>query len=160
MSSLDPIDRRDPTFDPVERREEVRVVEEPGVEQTQVYTEDVGATQRRDLYQLSALIGFLFGILEGLIGIRILLKLIAANPANQFARFIYDVTAIFVAPFMGLTTTPAAGGVVLEVNSIIAIIVYALVAWAIIRLMWLLFYHPTTRTVSRYERDRSRTIRS
>ncbi len=152
MSSLDPID-------PIDRREEVRVVEEPGTVQREVYAEDTGAAQRQGLYQLSALIGFPFGVLEGLIGIRILLRLIAANPANAFARFIYDVTAIFLAPFFGLVATPAAGGSVLEISSIIAMVVYALVAWAIIRLVWLLFYHPAARTITRYERDEHRTVR-
>ncbi len=152
MSSLDPID-------PIDRREDVRIVEEPGTVQREVYVEDITAAQRQGLYQLSALIGFLFGVLEGLIGIRILLRLIAANPANPFARLIYDITAIFLAPFFGLTATPAAGGSALEISSMIAMVVYALLAWAIIRLIWLLFYHPAARTVSRYERDEHRTVR-
>jgi uncharacterized protein YggT (Ycf19 family) len=146
-------------IEPVDRREQVTVVENPVLEQREVVTEDLAASNRQALYQLSALIGFLFGILEGLIGIRILLKLIAANPANEFARFIYDVTAIFLAPFRGLTATPAAGGVVLEISSIIAMIIYALAAWAIIQLVWLLFYHPAARTVTRYERGRERITR-
>jgi protein-S-isoprenylcysteine O-methyltransferase Ste14 len=146
-------------LDPVDRVEEVRVVEEPAVVQKEVYAEDAAAVQRQGLYQLSALIGFAFGVLEGLIGIRILLRLIAANPANQFARFIYDITSLFLAPFFGLTATPAAGGSVLEIPSIIAMVVYALLAWAIIRLVWLLLYHPAARTVTRYERDERRIVR-
>src|SRR5512140_2559245 len=103
MSNLDPTSRREVVRvvqDPVvEQREVVRVVQDPVVEQRQVVTEDVAASNRQGLYQLSALIGFAFGVLEGLIGIRILLKLMAANPANAFARFIYDITSIFLAPF-------------------------------------------------------------
>lgn len=45
---------------------------------------------------------------------------------------------------------------VLEVSSLIAILVYTLVAWAIIRLIWLLFDRPGTRSVSRYERNSTR----
>lgn len=146
-------------IEPIDRREQVTVVDDPVVEQREVVTEDLAASNRQALYQLSALIGFLFGILEGLIGIRILLKLIAANPANEFARFIYDITAIFLAPFRGLTATPAAGGVVLEISSIIAMIIYALAAWAIIQLVWLLFYHPASRTVTRYVGGRERITR-
>ena len=147
------------SVDPIDHREEVRIVEEPTVERREVYTEDVAASQRQTLYQLSALMGLLFGVLEGLIGIRILLKLIGANAANAFASFIYNITAIFLAPFSGLTATPAAGGMVLEISSIIAMIVYALIAWAVIQLMWVLFYHPSARTVSHYTRERDRTIR-
>lgn len=146
-------------LEPVDRREQVTVVDHPVVEQREVVTEDLAASNRQGLYQLSSLIGLLFGILEGLIGIRILLKLIAANPANEFARLIYDVTAIFLAPFRGLTATPSAGGAVLEISSIIAMIIYALVAWAIIQLVWLVFYHPASRTVTRYESGRERFTR-
>lgn len=146
-------------MEPIDRREEVHEVDEPGMERREVYTEDYAATQRHNLYQLSALIGFFFGVLEGLIGIRILLRLMAANAANPFAQFMYGFTSIFLAPFFGLLPSPAANGMVLEVSSIIAMIVYALLAWAIIRLVWLLFYHPGARSVSRYERDHNRTIR-
>jgi hypothetical protein len=58
-----------------------------------------------------------------------------------------------------LTATPSAGGAVLEISSIIAMIIYALVAWAIIQLVWLVFYHPASRTVTRYESGRERFTR-
>jgi hypothetical protein len=59
-------------LEPVDRREQVTVVDHPAVEQREVVTEDLAASNRQGLYQLSSLIGLLFGILEGLIGIRIL----------------------------------------------------------------------------------------
>ncbi len=68
-------------------------------------------------------------ILEILIGFRVFLKLIAANPQSGFASFIYTVTAPFLAPFAGLTSTPAANGSVFEISSIIAMVVYALLFW-------------------------------
>ncbi len=92
-----------------------------------------------DLYKLTDLIWLLTGILEGLIGIRILLKLIAANPAAGFAQFIYSITGFFLTPFVGLTATPSAGGSVLELSSIIAMMVYALIAWIVVRVLWLAF---------------------
>ncbi len=143
-------------FDPVDRYEETHEVREPGVDREETYVRDVAAERRQTLYQISALIGFFFGILEGLIGIRILLRLIGANPQNPFASLVYNFTALFLAPFNGLVPTPAAGPLVLEVSSLIAILVYALVAWAIIRLIWLLFDQPGARSVSRYERNSTR----
>ncbi|MBE2199544.1 MAG: YggT family protein [Anaerolinea sp.] len=71
-----------------------------------------------------------------------MLKLIAANPESPFAAFIYNVSAIFLYPFAGLVGTPAAGGVVLELSSIIAMLVYALLAWGIERIVWVIFYRP------------------
>ncbi len=147
-ANLDPVD-------PVDRRDEITVYGDPNYDRQVVYRENTAAEQRQTLTQIAALIGFFFGILEGLIGIRVLLRLIDANPANVFAMVVYNFTALFLAPFNGIVPNPEVGGMVLEVSSIIAIVVYALVAWALIRLVWLLFYRPAaTRTVSEYERDK------
>jgi YggT family protein len=140
---------------PVARREDVRVSRQAGAEQRQTVTEDVNAGQRQTLQWVSTLTGFLFTILEGLIGLRIVLKLIDANAQNAFASFVYNITALFVAPFTGLIGNPAMGGNVLEITSLVALVVYVLVAAVIIRLIWLLFYHPSTRSVTTYESDQS-----
>jgi hypothetical protein len=99
--------------------------------------------QRRALLKISQFIWLGFGILEGLIGVRIVLKLIAANPDSPFARLIYEITAPFLAPFVGLTSTPAANGVVLEIHSIVALFVYALISVLVERLIWIAFSRPT-----------------
>jgi hypothetical protein len=140
---------------PIARREDVRVSQQPGAEQRRVVTEDVNAGQIQTLQWVTALIGFLFAVLEGLIGVRILLKLIDANSQNAFASLVYKLTALFVAPFAGLVGNPALGGNVLEITSLVALIVYALVAAVLIRFVWLVFYHPSAKTVTTYERDQS-----
>jgi branched-subunit amino acid ABC-type transport system permease component len=53
---------------------------------------------------------------------------------------IYKFTDLFLWPFAGLTATPAAGGMVLEISTLIALVIYALIGWAIERLIWVLFY--------------------
>jgi uncharacterized protein YggT (Ycf19 family) len=93
-------------------------------------------------FKATQLVWLLFGILETLIALRILLKLIAANPASPIAALIYAITDLFLFPFAGLTVTPAVGGMVLEIPSIIAMIIYALIAWAIERTIWVIFYRP------------------
>jgi YggT family protein len=140
---------------PVARREDVRVSQQPGAEQRQVVTEDVNAGQRQTLQWVTALIGFFFAVLEGLIGLRVVLKFIDANSKNAFASFIYNITALFVAPFTGLVGNPAVGGNVLEITSLVALIVYALFAAVLIRLVWLVFYHPSARTVTTYQSDQT-----
>jgi len=47
-----------------------------------------------------------FGILEGLLGIRFVLGLLGANPAAGFAQFIYGITDPLIAPFVGLFGQP------------------------------------------------------
>lgn len=140
---------------PVARREDVRVNQQPGAEQRQTVTEDVNAGQRQTLQWVTALISFLFTVLEGLIGLRVVLKLIDANSNNAFASFIYNITALFVAPFNSLMVNPALGGNVLELTSLVALIVYAVIAAVLIRLVWLLFYHPSAKTVTTYEGNQS-----
>ena len=78
----------------------------------------------------------LFGIVDGLLLIRVVLKLLAANPLAGFSKFIYGLTDVFLAPFRNLLPTVGGGsGAVLEMSTIIAIIVYALIGWAVVRLI-------------------------
>ena len=91
------------------------------------------------LRRLTGLIQLAFVVLNGLIGIRFLLKLMAANPANPFAQLVYFITTPFLWPFQGITYTPAFQGVQIEFFSLIAIVVYSLICWIIVQLIWLLF---------------------
>ena len=93
-------------------------------------------------FKATQLVWWLLGILEAFLALRFVLKLIAANPANPFAVFVYGFTSLFLFPFAGLTATPAAGGMVLEISTLIAILVYGLIGWAVERLIWVIFYRP------------------
>jgi uncharacterized protein YggT (Ycf19 family) len=94
------------------------------------------------LLKVSQFIWLSFGVLEGLIGIRLLLKMIAANPNNAFTNLIYAVTEPFLAPFMSLARSPEANGVVLEVPSVVALLVYILLSVLIERLIRIIFSRP------------------
>lgn len=98
--------------------------------------------QRIFTFKATQLIWLLLGILEALIALRIGLKLIGANPASPIVVLIYEFTALFLFPFRGLTSSPAVGNMVLEIYSMFAMLVYALVAWAMERIVWLIFYRP------------------
>jgi hypothetical protein len=93
------------------------------------------------LRRITGLIQLGFGILNGLIGLRFLLKLMAANPDNAFASRMYFITAPFLWIFSGLTHNPSFEGIVIEFHDLIAIGVYAMLGWVIIRVIWLLFAH-------------------
>jgi len=103
---------------------------------------EVGREQRVATFKATQLIWLLLGILEALIALRVIFKLIAVNPANAFATLLYNVTGFFVAPFASLTGAPALGGSVLEISSIIAMIVYLLIGWALERIVYVIFYRP------------------
>ena len=91
------------------------------------------------LRRISSLIQLAFGVINGLIGLRFLLKLMAANPANSFAVLIDAITQPFPWMFQGLTRTPSFEGITIEFYDLIAIAVYYLLGWVIVRLMWILF---------------------
>ena len=102
--------------------------------------------QRVFTFKLTHLIWWFFGVVEGLIGLRVLLKLLAANQGSPFTQFIYNITAPFLWPFQALTATPSVGDVVFEIPAIIAMIVYAFAAWALVRVVLILLYTPPQRS--------------
>jgi uncharacterized protein YggT (Ycf19 family) len=88
-----------------------------------------------------------FGIVEGLLAIRLVLKLLGANPLAGFTNFIYGVTDFFMAPFRNLLPavgTGSSSGAVLETSVVIAIIVYALIGWVLARLIVIMFFRNVT----------------
>ena len=101
-----------------------------------------GREGRIATFKATQLIWLLLGILEMVLALRFIFKLIGVNAANTFASFIYGLTNLFVAPFASLTGAPSAGGMVFEFSTLIAMIVYALVGWAVERLVYVIFYQP------------------
>lgn len=110
---------------------------EPAVPEREMATQ--AAYQQAMAVRFSQVIWLLTGLVVGLIGIRFVLRLLAANPDAGFSQFIFSLTNPFMAPFVGLTAEPSAAGVVLELPAIIAMIVYGLLGWLIVRLVWILF---------------------
>ncbi len=98
--------------------------------------------QRLFTFKATQLIWLLFGILEVLIALRIGLMLIGANPDSPIVALIYGFTHLFLFPFAGLVGSPTAGNYVLDVPAMFAMLVYALIAWALERIVWLIFYRP------------------
>jgi hypothetical protein len=94
-------------------------------------------------YTAARLVWFVAAILLAILLIRFVLALLGANPANEFARFIYSISYPFVAPFFGLFGYNLHYGVSrFESYTLVAIVVYMLIAWAIARLITI--NHPDT----------------
>lgn len=98
--------------------------------------------QRIFTFKATQLVWLLFGILGALIALRIGLKLIGANPESPIVALIYGFTYLFLFPFEGMVASPTAGNMVLELSSMFAILIYGLIAWAVERTVWLIFYRP------------------
>lgn len=118
------------------------------------FVDNVEARQSRTLW-LENLIYFIFGAVSLLIALRVLLKAIGANPENGFTNFIYALSHLFVGPFLTMVNPiEVSDTAVFEVASVLAIIIYLILAWLLVRLMVLLFNRPATgisatRTVGR-----------
>jgi hypothetical protein len=101
------------------------------------------ANQNSAIARIINIVYFMFGILELLLAVRVILHLIGANADNGFASFIDALSAPFVALFASLVQNPALGTTsVLEVTTMIAMLVWAIVAWLTGRLLWLVLSRP------------------
>jgi uncharacterized protein YggT (Ycf19 family) len=73
---------------------------------------------------------FLFGILQVLLILRIILLLLVANPGNDIVSFVFNITQPFVEPFINmfsLNRVTADQGSVLDITAIVALIAWTLV---------------------------------
>ena len=120
--------------DPNRRSEEMRLQDEE---------RRVAAANRNALLsRLVNFIHFLTAALGVLLFLRVLLRLFGANPDNTFAQVIYSLSNPFVAPLNNLFGTPAFGkSQALEINTLVAIAAYAILAYLVGRLIWLLGSH-------------------
>lgn len=101
------------------------------------------ANQNSAVARLVRIVYFLFGILELLLTARVVLLAIGANSANSIASVILSLSEPFVVLFASLFRNPVIGrDAVLELTTIAAMIFYAVIAWLIARLLWLLLSRP------------------
>jgi uncharacterized protein YggT (Ycf19 family) len=81
---------------------------------------------------IERLLVWIFGLVQLLILLRIVLLLVAARDANPIVSFVYDVSDLLVAPFRGILgiNQIAAGQTALDVAAIVAI-----VGWTVLELV-------------------------
>jgi hypothetical protein len=106
-------------------------------------TSDDGAVVRRTSPTAGTIarrvVWYLAGILLILLAFRFVLALLGANPSNGFANFIYSASHPFVSPFFSLFNYNTAIDSSLsntvrsrfEIYTLIAMAVYAVIAWII-----------------------------
>lgn len=74
------------------------------------------------------LIWFIAGVIDVLVGLRFLLKLLGASTASSFVGLIYGLTAPLVGPFQNIFPVSGSGTFIFEPASIVALIIYPLIA--------------------------------
>jgi len=138
-------------------REVVEPAPTVATNRTEASTYDPYAGRRAMSIKLTRAIYFIFGLIEALLLIRFVLKALGANAEAGFAQLVYGITGPLVAPFLGLFGTPqAASGATLELHTLIALVVYALVAWLLARAAWLLFGEGRSASVARTDSVQTR----
>ena len=81
---------------------------------------------------------YIVGFIIVLLVLRLVLLLLGANDNNAFVGFVYALSGVFAWPFYGIFSyQPAYGQSVLEVSSLVAIAVYALIGWGVSKLFTL-----------------------
>lgn len=100
---------------------------------------------RRDsAWRVGQLVYLVFGVAIALIAIRFVLLLLGANPDAGFTNLVYSVTNPLVAPFEGIFGAPNLETGVFDPASLVAMAIYALVGWAVGKLLDILL--SDTRT--------------
>ncbi len=96
-------------------------------------------TQATSSQTTEYLIYFFFGSLDILLAFRLVLKLMGASVSSTFVGFIYGLSGIFILPFEGIFRRGFSQGIettsVLEPSTLVAVIVYAVLAWGIVKLV-------------------------
>jgi len=99
-------------------------------------------TRRRNLLdRVSQIIYFLAGILEVILVLRLFLRGINADSTAGFATFIYNFSSPFVAPFNSIFNNDQAlkGVTTFEFSTVLAMVIYALLAFGLVKLLYILF---------------------
>jgi len=101
------------------------------------------ANQNSTVARIVNIVMFLFGALELLLVVRFFFQLAGVNAGNSFAVFIYTLSYPFVVLFSTLLQNPVLGGTsVFEITTIIAMLVWGIMAWLVGRLIWLVLSRP------------------
>jgi hypothetical protein len=87
------------------------------------------------------------GIIEILLGLRVALKVLAASPTAGFSRALYAITSPLIVPFQGVFPNPHAYSSIFELSTVLAMLMYAILAWLIVRILLVVNRRALTPTV-------------
>lgn len=95
--------------------------------------------------RVSQIVDYIFFVIYGLLAIRLMLALFAANNSAGFVQLIKNITDPFYAPFKGIVPSLSAeGGFTLALPIIVAIVVYMMLHLAINGLLRIFVHRKTT----------------
>ena len=89
----------------------------------------------KPIFKGTQIVWYLLGLLEVLLAFRFVLKLMGANPEAGFSSFLYAITWPFATPFLAVFRTTSVSGSIFEWTTLLAMLVYFLVAFGIVKLL-------------------------
>lgn len=93
------------------------------------------SSSTKPLFRGTQVVWYILGLIEVLLAFRFILKLLGANPFAGFSSFIYGITYVFAAPFLSVfRSSRVVEGSVFEWTTLLAMLVYWVVAMGIIQL--------------------------
>lgn len=98
------------------------------------YMNSYTSASTKPLYRGTQIVWYILGVIEILLAFRLVLKLMGANPSAVFSGFIYNVSYIFVSPFLSVFRVTQVSGSVFEWTTLLAMFVYWVIAVGIINL--------------------------
>lgn len=94
---------------------------------------------RPESHAAKRIVGVFFSIVEVILALRFVFKILGANSENGFIKIIYDITQFFIVIFEGIfakiTISIGQSEGIFEPATLIAMLIIALVAWAVMKLM-------------------------
>lgn len=105
---------------------------------------------------LSRVVMFIFGLIEALILVRFVLLMLGANIQAGFVQWIYQTSGYFMIPFNAIFGTQTVAGAIIEWSALVAILVYAVIAWLIVTVIGALTPSYSSETVDTEEDLRRR----
>lgn len=128
------------------------------IEREEQFFDDPYQRRMNFLDRTSRIIYFVMGFLEVLLALRFLFRVIGADPNNGLVNFIYNFTGVFVGPFNGIFNDQTLQrGNVIEVSTLLAMAMYAILTYGIIQLLYLLLT-PNRSTRSVFSNTRRRSL--
>jgi hypothetical protein len=116
------------------------------------------APSTKPLYRGTQIVWYILGLIEALLLFRFLLRLFGANPSAGFTDFIYTLSYPFRAPFQAVFSSTQVSGSVFEWTTLLAMIVYWLVALAIIKLLLMSKSVSTPEAAAKLEVQEGTTV--
>lgn len=106
---------------------------------TNIHRQTVATSSRVDgILVLGRIVYYVAGVIITLLILRVILLLLGANQGSPFVDFLYGLSGAFAWPFFGVFNyQPSYGQSTFELSSIVAIVVYSLLAFGIVKLLTL-----------------------